>query len=74
MTNSGRTVRKMVFVLALAGATAGLAACGGSTKTQNTRIQQPSTPAAQNSQSPGPTTVPASPPTTAAPSSGGASF
>jgi hypothetical protein len=70
MTGSGRTVRKMVFVLALAGATAGLAACGGSSKTQNTRTQQPSTPAAQNSQSPASTT----PPTTKAPSSGGASF
>jgi hypothetical protein len=70
MTYSGRSVRNVVFVLALAGATAGLAACGGGSKAQNTKTQQPATPAAQNSQSPAST----SPPTTKAPSSGGASF
>jgi hypothetical protein len=69
MTDSGRTVRKMVVGLALgAAATAGFAACGSSTKTQ------PSAPAGQTRQAPAPTTVPASPATTKAPSSGGASF
>jgi hypothetical protein len=69
MTDSGRTVRTVVVGLALAAAaTAGFAACGSSTKTQ------PSAPAGQTRQAPAPTTVPASPPTTKAPSSGGASF
>ena len=69
MTYSGRTVRKSVVGLAFAAAAAvGFAACGSSTKTQ------PITPAGQTRQAPAPTTVPASPPTTKAPSSGGASF
>jgi hypothetical protein len=68
MTDSGRTVRRMLAGLALAAAAAGgFAACGSSTKTQ------PNTPAGQTRQAPAPTTVPASP-TTKAPSSGGASF
>jgi hypothetical protein len=69
MTDSGRTVRKMVVGLALAAAaTAGFAACGSSTKTT------PGAPVGQTRQVPAPTTVPGSPPTTKAPSSGGASF
>jgi hypothetical protein len=70
MTDSGRTVRKMVVGLALAAsATAGFAACGSSsTKTQ------PGAPAGQTRQAPAPTNAPASPATTKAPSSGGASF
>ena len=69
MIDGGRTLRKMAFGLAFVAATVGFAACGGSSKT-NTRTQQPATPAGQNSQSPAAT----SPPTTKAPSSGGASF
>jgi hypothetical protein len=69
MTDSGRTIRKMVVGLALAAAaTAGFAACGSSSKTQT------KTPAGQTQQTPAATTVPASPPTTKAPGNGGASF
>lgn len=67
MTGSGRTVRRMVVGVVLAViAGLGFAACGSSTKTQ------PNAPAGQpaGQQSPASTT----PPTTAAPSSGGASF
>jgi hypothetical protein len=69
MIDSHRTLRTTAFGLAFVAAAAGFAACGGSSKT-NTRTQQPATPAGQSSQSPAPT----SPPTTKAPSSGGASF
>jgi hypothetical protein len=69
MTDTGRTVQKMVVGLALTvAATAGFAACGSSTKTT------PGAPAGQTRQAPAPTTVPSAPPTTKAPSSGGASF
>ena len=69
MSDGRRPVRSLVVGLALAAAAAGVAACGSSTKTQ-----QPITPAGQVSPTPASTTVPASPPTTAAPSNGGASF
>jgi hypothetical protein len=66
MTDGRRTDRKTVVGLALAAA--GFVGCGSSTKTQ------PSAPAGQTRQAPTPTTPSASPPTTKAPSSGGASF
>jgi hypothetical protein len=67
MTDSGRTIRKTVFGLALAAvAVAGFSACSSTTKTQ--------APGAPGGQAPATTTAPTSPPTTTAPSSGGASF
>jgi hypothetical protein len=66
MNDIGRTVRKVAVGLAIAAASVGIVACGGSTK------NPPSSPAGQAPQSPA-TTAPASP-TTHAPSSGGASF
>lgn len=66
MTYSGRTIRTTIAGLALvATAVVGFGACGSSSKTQN------NSPAGQ---SPATTAHPASPPTTKAASSGGASF
>jgi hypothetical protein len=66
MTGTSGIIRKAVVGVTLAAAaTIGFAACSSSSK---------SPPAGQNVQSPATSTAPASTPTTAAPSSGGASF